>query len=183
MTEGTPGQEPAPTPPAAQPEPPAEGQEPAQEPVEGAKGPEPKTFDEKYVRELRKQAADSRTRAVEAEEKLKEIADREKSESERLTEQATTAKAEAEEAKAKLLRFEIAAERELDLRAAGFLTGTTREEIEARADELVALLAERAEPKKPTLDGGARKTPEKRGSPEQEHNELLLEALGRGKQT
>lgn len=157
---------------------PVEGQEPA-EVVEEKKAPEAKTFDEKYVRELRKQAAEARTRANEAESKLQEIADRDKSETEKLTEKASTAETRAQEAESKLLRYEIAAERNLDLKAVRFLAGSTREEIEASADELAALLADQAKTTTPSLDGGARITPEKRGTPEEEHNSFLLEALGR----
>lgn len=163
---------------------PPEGQEPAQvEPEEAVQETKPpKTFDEKYVRELRKQAADARTRANESEARLKEIADRDKTEAERLAERATEAETRASEAESKLLRYEVAADRDLDLKAAGFLTGSTREEIEARADELAALLAERNETSKTlSLDGGARKTATKRGTPEEEHNDLLLQALGRPK--
>jgi len=159
-----------------------EGQEPANESAEEKPAQEAKTFDEKYVRELRKQAAEARTRANEAEEKLQEIADRDKSETERLTEKVSATEARAQEAELKLLRYEVAGDRGLDMKAAAFLTGATREEIQERADELAELLAERANKTSSSLDGGARKTPEKRGTPEQEHNALLLEALGRGKQ-
>ena len=156
-----------------------EGQTPAEESKDEKPGQEPdKTFDEKYVRGLRREAAEARKRATEAEDKLKELEDRDKTESERLGEKVAETELRAKEAELKVMRFEVAADRGLEMKAAAFLTGTTREELETRADELVELLADK--PKKtPSLDGGARKTAEKRGTPEEEHNELLLRALGR----
>jgi hypothetical protein len=67
--------------------------------------------------------------------------------------------------------------------AAAFLTGSTREEIELRAEELGKLLAERA-PQKPAsgFDGGARQRVPEAQSPEQVHDDLLLRALGRPRQ-
>jgi hypothetical protein len=171
-----------PTPEASQEEPQVEGQEPAA-PADPAEGDDQKStsrvFAEKYVRELRREAADARKRAGEAEARLKELADRDKTETEKLAERATTAEARAQEAESRLLRYEVAEARGLDLKAAAFLAGSTREEIEARADELGELLAEKGKPQTLPLDGGARVTPEKRGSPEEEHNDLLLRALGR----
>jgi hypothetical protein len=170
------------TPPAAegQTPPAAEGQAPAAPPpVEDTERQEPRTYDEKYVRELRREAATARTRANDAEAKLKERDDADKSEGEKLAERASTAETRAAEAEATLLRFEIAAERGLDLKAARFLAGTTKEEIEASADELGALIADTSKGKTPPLDGGARRQAEKRGTPEEEHRDLLLGALGR----
>jgi len=172
----------------SQEQPEGQGQEPATADVEtvadlSGQGQEPagksKTFDEDYVRGLRKEAADARTRAREAEERLQEIADREKTDAEKLAAKAQKNEARAVEAEAKLMRYEVAGEKELDLRAAQFLTGTTREEIESSADVLGSLIAERKAAATPSLDGGARETAKKRGTPEEEHNQFLERVLRR----
>jgi hypothetical protein len=138
-----------------------------------------RTYPEAYVRQLRREAAATRTRLQEVEEKLAEHEERDKTESERLTEKAAKAERQASDAEAKLLRYEIASERGLDLAAAAFLSGTTREEIELRADELAKLLEDKGQKPAVTFDGGARQPVPEKGPPEQEHNDFLLRALGR----
>ena len=59
--------------------------------------------------------------------------------------------------------------------AVSFLTGDTREELEANADKLLKLT--KAE-QNPDFDGGARQTAEEAKSPEVAHNETILESLG-----
>ena len=160
-----------------------QGQEPESTTSNAESGQEPQTFSADYVKQLRKQAAATRTRLNEAEAQLRELTDRDKSEQQRLTERAAELEARASEAETRLLRFEIAAERGLDAEAATFLVGSTRDEIEASADGLAAYVARRsgaATPAPPRgFDGGARQTPETKGTPEQEHSKLLLGALGR----
>jgi hypothetical protein len=162
---------------------PTEGQEP--EGVEGQEPtatpqvtPEAKTYDEAYVRQLRKEAAAQRTKASTAEEALAKLTDRDKTELQRLTEGAAESDKRAASAESKLTRYEVAAERKLDMSAASFLTGETREEIEASADKLSELLATKTE-KPPSFDGGARATPPAGQTPADAHNALLLQAIGR----
>jgi hypothetical protein len=158
-----------------------EGTKPDQENVDSTAGqepPEPKTYSEPYVKTLRREASGYRTRLAELEQKLQEFEDRDKSEQEKLVEKTTAAEARAVEAETKLLRYEIAHEHGLDMAAAGFLTGTTREEMEHRAAELVKLLKEKGK-QSAGFDGGARQPVPEKGPPEQEHNEFLLRALGR----
>jgi hypothetical protein len=145
-----------------------------------------RTYDEAYVRQLRRENATVRTRATEAEAKLAEREDADKTEVERLTDRAAAAERAVEDAEQraadaelKLLRFEVAAEAGLDPAAVQFLTGSSREELEHRADELAKLLTEKGKPTAGGFDGGARGTAPDKGTPEQEHNRLLLEALGR----
>jgi hypothetical protein len=160
-----------------------EGQEP--EPDNGddsedePEGRSPKQYPEHYVRQLRKEAASQRNRVAELEEKLQEHTDAGKSEHEKLVEKLTASERRAGDAELKLLRFEVAREAGLDLDAAAFLTGSTREEIEHRAAELAKLLAEKGPGKSSTgFDGGARQTaPKEQGPPEQEHNEFLMRAI------
>lgn len=80
--------------------------------------------------------------------RLKEIEDAQKSEQEKLTERAEKAEREAAEAKVSLLRRDVAADKQLPLAMADRLRGTTREELEADADELLKMLpAAGSEPK------------------------------------
>jgi hypothetical protein len=174
-------QEATPTAPAGQ-EPEAKpGQEPAATP-ESKPAEEPRTFDEAYVKKLRDEAAEQRTKTKALEAKVKEFEDRDKSETERLTERLQGAETRAETAEAKVLRFEIAADRGLELKAAEFLSGSNREEIEAKADELSQMLADRNKTKTPGFDAGARQTPPTQKEPGEAHNDFLLQAMGRGSQ-
>jgi hypothetical protein len=161
---------------------PDEGQEPAQDeddPGDGQK-PEPRTYPEAYVRQLRREAAATRSKLAEVEEKLQEHEDRGKTEQERLGEKLTDAEKRAVDAETRLLRYEVAAERGLDMAAASFLTGTTREELELRAEELEKLLGETSKAKPAaSFHGGTRQPVPEKGPPEKEHNEFLLRTMGR----
>lgn len=154
----------------------AEGQEPSTPAQEEA---DAKTFSSDYVRQLRKEAAQTRTRLNDAEGKLRELTDRDKSETERLTERAGELEKRATEAESRLIRYEVAAAKGLDPRLIGNLTGATREEVEASADTLGSVLAEHQPAPPRGFDGGARQTPETKGSPEQEHSKTLMALLGR----
>jgi hypothetical protein len=146
-----------------------------------------KTYDEKYVKDLRSQAAQNRTRAKDAETRLesleaelRKLQDADKTDGERLTERVTASERRASEAEARAIRYEVASAKGLDLKSAGFLTGTTREEIEAKADELAELLTDsKPSPNAGGFDGGARTTPPEKRAPEQEHNDFLMRAMGR----
>lgn len=158
-----------------------EGQEPDAGSADAPQEGHGRTYDETYVRQIRREAHGLRSRLSEVEEQLKERTDADKSEQEKLVERATAAEQRAHDAETRLLRFEVAAERKLDPAAVQFLSGSTREEIEHRAEELAKLLADRdASQPVVSFDGGARPIPVEKGTPEQEHNKLLMEALGRG---
>jgi DNA repair exonuclease SbcCD ATPase subunit len=179
----------------ADPSPPAtpEGQEPAavegQEPAEGAgtppegQEPEGKNYSQAYVQQLRREAASSRTRQSELEERLQEYEDKDKSELERLSTKTSEAERRATDAESRLLRYEIAAEHGLGMEAAAFLSGSTREEIELRAEELGKLLADKGRPPAGGFDGGARQPVPEHKTPEEAHNDLLLKSLGMGRRT
>lgn len=108
-------------------------------------------------REARKQA-DKDARAAKAELKklqttLQEIEDRDKPELEKAATAASRASAdrdealrERDEAIVSLLRFQVAAEKGLTGEAVELLSGSSREELESRADAIVALI-EGAKPK------------------------------------
>jgi hypothetical protein len=176
--------EPSPTePPEGQEPEELEGQKPAvaAEPATEPEPPEAKTYPESYVRQLRAESGNYRKRLAELEEKLQDIEDADKSESERLTKRLTAAEQRAQDAETGLLRYQVAAERGLDSRAASFLTGSTREEMELRAEELAGLLAEQTPgtTRSASFDGGARVPAPQAGPPEEEHNDFLMRALGR----
>ena len=69
--------------------------------------------------------------------KLAELEDKDKTESQRLTERATTAERDRDDARGKLLRLEVAIEKGLTPAQARRLQGSTKEELEDDADELL----------------------------------------------
>jgi hypothetical protein len=82
--------------------------------------------------------------------KLKEYEDKNKSELERANDSHKAEKDRADQAEARLLHLEVAVEKGLTAAQAKRLTGTTREELEADADELIELFAgKNDDPKKP----------------------------------
>lgn len=149
------------TPPETPPEtPPAPPGEP-----EGPNTPE--TFDREYVEKLRRESAGYRTRAQEAEAKIKEIADRDKTEHEKAVERAEQAEQRAAEAERRLLRREVADKAGLPASLAARLQGETEEELLEDAKQLAKLVvpgkpgddlpdvprgADRGSANQPTLD-------------------------------
>lgn len=71
---------------------------------------------------------------------------------ERMAEELANTKAEAESARAALLRYEIASEKNIPNDAIKLLNGSSREELEEAADVLVALIANQSKPKSPLPD-------------------------------
>jgi hypothetical protein len=98
-----------------------------------------------------------RAKRQELEARLKEIEDKDKSETERLTERLSAAEKRALDA----ARYEIALDKGLTRSQAKRLVGTTPEELAADADELLADLGASA-PRRPSGDvgQGPRDTPE-----------------------
>lgn len=96
-------------------------------------------------REARK-AAESELKAMK-----QQIADASKSAEQKAAEALAAAQKSAEDATSRALRYEVAAEKGIDLKLAGRLSGATREELEADADQLKALLSP-AQPSGPKPD-------------------------------
>lgn len=67
---------------------------------------------------------------------------------ERMADELAAAKAAAESAQTALVRYEVAAEKNIPANAIALLNGSTREELESAADVLLALIAE-SRPKTP----------------------------------
>lgn len=100
-------------------------------------GEEVKTFSETYVRQLRGEAGDYRRRLREAEERLAEFENAGKSEVEKLTERVTAAEQAAGTASSEAARLRVALAKGLTESQAKRLVGSTVEELEADAEELL----------------------------------------------
>jgi hypothetical protein len=119
----------------------------------------------KAIDEERKARREAERQLKEMGDQLKSMQDKDKSESERLTEKVAQLEKDLHRATAKADRFEVALEKGLDMTRAKRLTGETREELEADADELTAWQTgepKPAVPGKPTADlrGGGDPTQE-----------------------
>lgn len=160
---------------------PAEGETPAAEApkpeVEQPEGEQPKTFDADYVKTLRGENAQWRIKAQQAEERAQELEDAQKSELEKAQTKAQRLEQKATEAESRLLRFEVAAQKQIPAEALELLTGSSREELEARADKLLDLIKAKG-PGAPEFDGGAREPAPEPKSPAQEHNDVILKLAG-----
>ena len=71
---------------------------------------------------------------------------------ERMAEELAATKAEAESARTALMRYEIAAEKQIPGEAIKLLQGSSREELSEAADALLALIANQSKPKSPKPD-------------------------------
>lgn len=108
--------------------------------------------------------------------RLKEFEDRDKSDLDKLTERASTAEQTAASATAKLLRYEVAAAKKLPSEWAARLQGSTQEELETDADQLLEVLGTQQQRQTPSYDGGVRQ-----GAPAPtDMNSLIRQAAGRG---
>ena len=158
---------------------PAEGSTPEAPETETAEPKaDAKTFDADYVKALRSENAGFRKKAAEAIARIEELEARDQSELEKAQTKAAKLEQAKVEAEAKLLRYEVAAEKDVPAEALDFLTGNTREELEAKADKLLELVKSRNNTPEPDFDGGAREPAEENLTPEEEHNRLFLQAMG-----
>jgi hypothetical protein len=114
------------------------------DPVEPVNEPEPKEVD--WKAEARKHEARAKENAAKAKanetaaQRLAEIEDANKSELEKAAARAEAAEKRAAELEAKALRSDVAAEKGVP---AALLTGSTKEELEAAADALIAFRGEK----------------------------------------
>ena len=158
----------APTEPAQQ----ADSQEPRNGDTDAPLG----TAGERALEAWKQRAKDAERSAREAQQRVQQYEDANKSEIEKLTGKLTKAEQRAADAEVQLLRFQVAAEKQVPADAVDLLTGTTREELEAKADRLLALVQKPEAT--PDFDGGARETAPTPKTPEQEHQDFLLGLLG-----
>lgn len=99
--------------------------------------------------------------AAAARAKLKEIEDATKSDSEKLADRASTAEARASAAELHVLKLSVGAEKGLSMKQAGRLVGSTREELEADADEMLVDFP-------PAANGAPRPAPAPGGRPREQ---------------
>ena len=121
--------------------------------------PDPDAGAKKALEAERKARRDAEKQLKDIQAQVKQLEDADKSELERLTERLAEAEKRATAAEGRADRFEVALEKGLDMTRAKRLTGSTREELEADADELHTWQAGSNEghaPSKPTeaLSGG-----------------------------
>jgi hypothetical protein len=150
------------------------GQEPAAATQEPGQEPTGKTFDENYVKQLRAENAAARKARQDLEAQLAEFEERDKTALQKAEGKVTKAEQRAAEAEAKLLRYEVATEKQVPAKLVPLLTATSREDLEAQA----ALILENAKPADPDFDGGTRDPAPTAKSADQEHNEFISALLG-----
>lgn len=110
------------------------------------------TFDADYVKKLRQEAAKYRTEAkanADAAKRLAEIEESKKSEADRAADALKAQTERAETAEAALLRYEVATDKGVPPKAMRLLSGATREEIEASADDVLELIGDAGKPRTP----------------------------------
>lgn len=116
--------------------------------------------------------------------RLDEIEEANASEVEKANKAKTKAETERDEAKARLLRYEVANKKEIPAEAIDLLSGSTQEELEASADKILSLVKSRSEnDNAPNFDGGPRTPAPEPESPEQAHDKAVLNLLGLAKNT
>lgn len=100
--------------------------------------PDPDAGAKKALDAERKARRDAEKAKSDLEKRLKEYEDRDKSDSEKAADAVKAADARAEQAEQRALRLEVAADKGLTPAQAKRLVGTTREELEGDADEILA---------------------------------------------
>lgn len=125
--------------------------------------PDPDAGAKAAVAAERKARRDAEKAANDLRAKLKELEDRDKSESEKLAGKIAEAEKRATDAEARALRMEVASAKGLTAAQAKRLVGASQEELEADADELLSTFGDGDKtPSKPTeaLKGGGDPTAE-----------------------
>lgn len=174
------GPEPNATPPApekAADTPADTGQAPTGTQKDGGQEPQgktPETFGRDYVESLRSENASTRTKLREAEAKLEEAADKDRSEVERAAAKAGRETKRADEAEAKLNRYEVAREKKLPHEYFDLLTASSREDLEKQADLILDKLKDAGGEKPSEFGGGPRVPAPEPKTPEEAHNDLLV---------
>lgn len=141
---------------------------------EGATSPEDEV--KKWKALARQNEKQAKANAAAAEE-LAKLKDADRSESEKAAAKAADAERRAEEAELRALRLEIAGEKGLTPSQAKRLVGTTREELEADADELLEDFVGKDKPKVPPRPKPAGGSKDKTGQGELEGKERAAAAL------
>ena len=109
---------------------------------------------------------------------MREFEEANSSELEKAQTKVTKAEQAKTEAETRLLRFEVAAAKQIPADAIDLLNGNSQEELEASADKILALVKNRNTNETPDFDGGAREPAPEALTPEQEHNKTVLALMG-----
>lgn len=128
-----------------------ESETPEPEVPEETQQPEQYPADHPLVKALEAQKATIKDLKSKA-KRLDDLEESQKTETQRLADRADAEFNRAQEAEAKLLRYEVASEQGIPATAMKFLTGTTREEIEASAKDVLALIGDSGKPRQPKPD-------------------------------
>lgn len=115
--------------------------DPDPEPDPSDKDPDYKAEAEKWKNLSRKHEKQAKANA-DAAKKLSELEEKDKTEQQKLADKATLEAKRADEAELKALRYEVAQDKDVPKKLMKFLTGSTQEELEESADELLAALKE-----------------------------------------
>lgn len=105
--------------------------------------------------------------------KVSTFEDRDKTEIQRAADAAAAAETRATKAESELLRLTVAGEKEITGASLALLTGKTREELEAQADSILALI-ESAKPQGGPVVPAEGKTPPSVTDTEQQARDILL---------
>lgn len=155
--------------------------EPAAEPATTEPAPEPpkpedRTFTQADLDRVVSDRLDRERKKYEGFDELKakaaqydELAEKDKSESEKLAGKLTKAEGERDDARSQLLRFTVAQEKEVPAKLVPLLTATSREDLESQAD----LILENAKPADPDFDGGPREPAPEPKTPNEAHQDFL----------
>jgi hypothetical protein len=127
---------------------------------------------------------------ADAARKYAEVEESQKTEAQRSAERIETAERRAAEAEAAVLRYEVAADRQLPSNLMRFLNGATREELEEQADALLAAVkpdtgdddndGSRRRPKERLRPGAVPGVEPERADPKDAHQQLVAGLLGGG---
>lgn len=161
-------EEPAPEPTEPVADPPAA--DPPEEPVVVPPGADNPEAVERLIKAERDKAKKANATARDLQRQLAERTEAEQPLEDRLT----AAEQRAQAADLRALRLEVAMDKGLKMTLASRLAGSTKEELEADADELVA---EFGVTPKPGLDGGYKTDPPKPKDPAREHGEFIANVL------
>jgi hypothetical protein len=113
---------------------------------------------ERKARTAAERAAKSQQKQLEElTRQLQEFQDRDKTEAQKLAEAKSAAEQRATSAEQQLLRFKVAAAKNLPANLASRLQGATEEEMTADADSLLEVLGAQQQRNTPSYDGGVRK--------------------------
>lgn len=125
------------------------------------------------AREQEKRAKDNAAAA----KKLAEFEEASKSETQKLAERADAEFNRAQQAEAELLRYKVANEKSVPPNAMKFLTGTTREEIEASAKDVLELIGDAGKPRAPKPDPNQGRPTSAATSPAAEFASIIQQQL------